>query len=150
MSSTDTDLTLTLSLDKPATGSGLYASVIARSVGSQDYRAVIRYQSNGTVTVRLDQRFSTIAPEVVVSGVSAVPGSKLDVRVQATGTNPTTVRVKVWPHGTPEPSTWNRTVTDDTAALQAAGGIGVYAYLSSRATNAPITMSVDDLVAVAL
>jgi hypothetical protein len=147
VSSTDTDLELTMSVDKVATGSGLYVSIIPRSVGANSYRAVVRYQSSGRVTVRLDQGFSNIASEVVVPGVTAAPGTDLRVRVQAMGTSPTIIQVKVWEAGTAEPATWNRSVTDGNAALQQAGSLGIYAYYSSSATNAPITISVDDLVA---
>ena len=37
--------------------------------------------------------------------------------------------------------------TDTTPALQAPGSIGLYSYLSSSATNAPLMLLVDDLVA---
>jgi hypothetical protein len=54
----------------------------------------------------------------------------------------------VWLDGTAEPGTWLLQATDTTAALQAAGSVGVWAYLSASSTNAPVTLSVDDLVAV--
>ena len=41
------------------------------------------------------------------------------------------------------------TTTDTTAALQRAGGVGLWAYLSSSATNSPVTASFDDLMAAA-
>jgi hypothetical protein len=53
----------------------------------------------------------------------------------------------VWKVGTTEPTTWQRSVTDNTAGLQANGSIGITLYLSSSATNAPIEVSMDDLVA---
>jgi hypothetical protein len=44
--------------------------------------------------------------------------------------------------------TWQKTATDSTAGFQAAGGVGLYLYLSGTATNAPITASFDDFRAV--
>ena len=70
------------------------------------------------------------------------------MRIQVTGTAPTTVRTKVWRVGTAEPATWNLSVTDATANLQAAGSPGFSSYLSSSATNAPIVMSLDDLLVI--
>lgn len=147
--SADTDLQLSLSVDKVATGSGLYVSVIPRSVGPNSYRAVLRYQASGRVSVRLDRGFSTIASAIVVPGITATPGTELNVRVQAAGTSPTLVQVKVWEVGTTEPVAWNRSVTDSNAALQQAGKLGIYAYYSSGASNAPITISIDNVVATA-
>ncbi len=147
----DTDLQVTVSNDKPATGSGLYLSVIARAVpGASDYRTVVRTRSDGRVSLRLDRGTSpTIAGEVLVPGLVAEPGQQLRVRVQAVGAVPTTLRAKLWPADTAEPSGWLVQTTDNTPALQAAGAIGVYAYLSSSASNGPITSSFDDLVVAA-
>ncbi|MBN1098038.1 hypothetical protein JKP76_19675 [Blastococcus sp. TML/C7B] len=67
------------------------------------------------------------------------------MRLQVVGTAPTTVRVKVWPAGSAEPTEWQRTATDSTAALQAPGGVGLTTYLSGSATNAPVALRMDDL-----
>jgi len=149
------DAFVTLSIDKPATGSGLYASVIARRVvGQGDYRAKTRFQSNGTVAVSL-QRVSAAGAETALQAEALVPGltyavgEALDIRVQVTGSSPSTVRVKVWKHGSPEPSAWLRTATDSTPGLQGSGGVGIYSYLSSSAANAPVKLRVDDLVVIA-
>ena len=80
-----------------------------------------------------------------VSGLTVAAGDKLNVKVQATGTSPTTLRAKVWKVGTAEPAAWGASTTDTTAALQGAGSIGFEAYLSGSATNAPQVASFDDL-----
>jgi hypothetical protein len=54
----------------------------------------------------------------------------------------------VWAVGSSEPATWTASVTDTTAGLQAAGSIGLMGYLSGSATNAPLVVRFDDLVAV--
>ncbi|SEN55178.1 hypothetical protein [Cryobacterium luteum] len=58
------------------------------------------------------------------------------------------MRAKVWKLGTTEPATWQRSTTDATAALQAAGGVGVSLYVSGSATNTPVIGSIDDLLVV--
>jgi len=150
VSTTDADVRATLSTDKLATGSGLYVSVVPRSVpGGSDYRAVVRTQSNGRLSLRLDRGATVIAPEIVVSGVTAAPDRRLDVRVQAIGANPTTVRAKVWEHGTPEPANWLRSATDATSGMQQPGAVGLRTYLSSSASNSPIVTSIHDLTVTA-
>jgi PKD repeat protein len=49
--------------------------------------------------------------------------------------------------GATEPSTWQVSATDSATALQAAGSVGVTNYLSSAATNPPLTMSLTSFVA---
>ena len=144
---TDTDVRATLSSDKVANGSGLYVSVIPRSViGATEYRAVLRTRSDGRQTLRLDRGSSVISPEIVLPDIVAAPGRQVDVRVQAVGTNPTTIRAKAWATGTSEPTAWLRSTTDATPAMQQPGTIGFSVYLSSSATNGPITTSMHDLL----
>ena len=57
----------------------------------------------------------------------------------------TTVRTKVWPTGTTEPTAWRSTATDSQAALQAAGQIGLSAYANGSVTNGPLGFSFDNL-----
>jgi hypothetical protein len=71
----------------------------------------------------------------------------LNVRLQVTGTSPTTLRLKVWPATAAEPAAWQLTGTDSAAGLQVAGAVGVTAYLSSGATNAPIVLRMSGLSA---
>lgn len=155
VSSAATDLRATMSPDKLATGGGLYVSVAARAVtGAGDYRAKYVLRSDGRIALSLVRTSATgaetaLGAAVLVPNLSYAAGSTLAVRVQATGTAPTTIRAKVWAAGAAEPSAWTLTATDATAALQVPGGVGVMAYLSSAATNAPIVLSVDDLAAVA-
>jgi hypothetical protein len=60
----------------------------------------------------------------------------LDVRVQVSGTGTTGIAATVWADGTPEPGTPQLVRTDTTAALQAAGSVGLAAYRPSTATAA--------------
>jgi len=151
-SSSSLDLTFTMGSDKVVTGSGLYVSAIGRHVaGAGDYRAVVRLRSDGAVALRLSRAAANgaetvLVPESVVGGVTYSASQALRVRLQVTGTSPTTVRAKVWKVGATEPAAWAMSVTDTTAALQTAGYPGFVTYLSSSATNAPIVLSFDDLL----
>ncbi len=149
----DTDLRLTIASDKPATGGGLYTYLVGRRVSTNnEYSARVRLASGGGIGVALmalkgSATVSTVQSEVILPGVSYTPGMQLLVRLQVTGTNPTTVRVKVWPSTASEPTAWLRSATDTAAGLQASGAVGLTTYLSSSATNAPVVLRLTDLSA---
>jgi len=155
MSATSVDLSSSFSLDKVANGSGVYVNSYARRILNQgSYYAKTRVLSNGAVSVELDRANAAGAETVLqapltISGLSYAAGDALNVRVQATGTSPTTVSARVWKVGTVEPTTWQRSITDSTAGLQAAGHVGFTSYVSSAATNAPITLKFDNVAATA-
>lgn len=149
VSATSTDTTLTVATDKAATGGGIYVYVVGRRLaGTGDYRAKLHFINTGAVGLSLSFTGSTgaetsLKSEVALAGLVYTPGQQLQVRVQVTGTAPTTVRAKAWPVGAAEPATWTVTATDATAALQAPGAIGLAGYLSTTATNAPVTVTID-------
>jgi PKD repeat protein len=148
--STDTEMRSTIGIDKVATGSGVYVTLRSRITTGGEYQAVVRYLSNnGSVSLKLVRRVgstdTTLVSDQTVTGLTVAPGDRLNVKVQAYGTSPTTLRAKVWAVGTAEPTNWIASVTDSTSGLQAVGGIGFSAYLSSTATNAPVIASFDDL-----
>jgi PKD repeat protein len=147
VASSDTEVQAEIGTDKASTGGGVYLSVEPRVVSSNRYFADVRLLSTGGVSVTLGRVAGgeTALQSRTVTGLTHQPGTALQVRVQATGTSPTTLRAKVWRVGTPEPAAWIASVTDATAALQAAGGIGLGTYLSSSATNAPVVASFDNL-----
>ena len=155
VSSSATDLYLEVGSDKPASGSGLYLSAVGRRIaGSGDYRAKALVTSSGAVSLSLIRTTAggaetTIQSALPIGGLNYAVGDRLAMRLQVTGTGTTTVRAKIWKVGTAEPANWQRSVTDTTAALQAAGGIGLTTYLSGSANNAPITVLLDDVKATA-
>jgi hypothetical protein len=113
-----------------------------------DYRAKVRMAAGGAVTLylaRTENAVETILTTTTVAGLTYNPGDKLRVRLQVTGTSPTTLQAKVWKDGTTEPAAWQGTVTDSTASLQAAGYVGLYSYLSASTTNGPVAYSYDQL-----
>jgi PKD repeat protein len=151
-SSNDTDLRTTLSIDKAATGGGLYLDVLGRRINAtNDYRVRVRFNASGAVVLSVgalkgSSSLQTLGSPVTVPGLTYTPGQNLELRYQVTGTNPTTLRAKVWPTGQTEPANWMVSTTDTFAALQTAGAVGLQPYLSSTATNAPVVVRIDNLV----
>ncbi len=146
-------MVVSVGLDKAPTGGGVTTSVIARGAGTQgDYRAKVMFLANGTVSLGLTRTDSTgaqtsLAADTVITGLTYTVGDQLNIKVQAYGTSPTTLNARVWKNGTTEPTTWQRTATDSTAALQVAGRIGLFSYNSGSSTNAPIQSLWDNLSA---
>jgi hypothetical protein len=150
---TDTDLRATFAVDKVPTGN-VYVDVAGRRVSvNNEYRARMTLVSTGRITVQLTALKGTSTPVAVAAAV-ALPstitysaGSKLNVRMQVTGTGPTTLRLKVWPAAEAEPAAWQTTGTDTFAPLQSPGAVGLTNYLSSSATNAPVVVRMSALSA---
>ena len=149
VSSTSTDTTLTVTTDKVTTGSGAFIHVIGRRVtGADYYGARLRLQPDGTVQLHATRGNGSVVSGGIVTGMTYAAGDSFNVRVQVQGTNPTAVRAKIWKAGQPEPTTWWTQMSDTTATLQTAGGVGLGAFLFGTATNAPIVFSYDDLRSV--
>ncbi|WP_199182363.1 LamG-like jellyroll fold domain-containing protein [Cryobacterium sp. Y11] len=147
VSSTDTDLTVTTGVQQAVTGGAVYLTAIGRRVGTNDYRARAKLLASGAVQVQL-LRYSSSLRSLTVPGLSYAAGDQLQLRVQVTGTSPTTLKAMVWKLGEPAPDTWQVSATDSTAALQQAGSIGVALYVSSSVTVSPMIATFDDLIAV--
>jgi hypothetical protein len=150
----DTDMRFNLSLDKVPTGSGAYLDVVGRRVSTNnEYRARMVMASTGRITVQLTALKGTASAVGIATAVTLPTtitysaGSQLAVRMQVTGTNPTTVRLKVWPATQPEPTAWQTTATDTYAGLQTAGAVGLTTYLSGTVTNAPVVVRMSALSA---
>ncbi|MEA5117249.1 MAG: PKD domain-containing protein, partial [Propionicimonas sp.] len=149
VSTTQADMSFDLSVDKPATGGGLYLGAIGRSVaGVGNYASQVRLQSDGSVVVYLVRTIGSTETTVAsktIAGLTYAAGDTLHVRFQVTGTNSTSLKVKVWSGGS-EPTAWTSTATDSTASLQVAGSVGLNPYVSGSATNLPVMCMFDNLV----
>lgn len=143
VASTDTDLTATVSANKAQTGSGTHLTFAGRLVGSLQYGAKVRLLASGAATLSTVDG-SSAGAAVTLPGTFGA-GDAITVRLQVTGTSPTTVRAKAWAAGSAEPADWTVTTTSSTTGLQKAGAVGVSAYVSGSATNAPIAFTYDDL-----
>ncbi|WP_285114732.1 PKD domain-containing protein [Leifsonia sp. fls2-241-R2A-40a] len=154
VSATGIDLRLALGLDKLPSSGNVYVTVQGRRIPTAGaYASKVIISSVGKVTIQIVRVDQNGGNEVVVQASTVVPvtytaGARLNVRVRTTGTAPTLVETKAWLDGTTEPSAWQRSATDATAALQGPGGLAITGYLSGGVANTPVTMSVDDLTAV--
>ncbi|MGN6407163.1 MAG: PKD domain-containing protein [Curtobacterium sp.] len=147
VSAPSTDSTATFTIPAlPSTGSA-YMTLVGRQVGSAWYGARATVNSSGSVTVYL-MNGSTTLQGARISGLTMAGGESLHLRVQVTGTSPTTVQARAWKDGTAEPTTWPVSTTDSTAALQTAGSVGLGTYLSASAAG-PLGIAVDDYRVVA-
>ena len=114
--------------------------------GASDYRGRLRLANTGGAF--LQAAHATGENEVFMgiersAGFTFGAGSQIWVRMQVVGASPTTVRMRAWLDGTPEPGAWTYVVTDSTAGLQGPGSVGLLARLSSGTTNPPIVVSFD-------
>jgi PKD repeat protein len=151
-SRSDADVTEVLSASVVPVGGPLYLTVAGRRVSAGNaYSAKVLVNANGSVTLRLSGTAGgvdkTLAGAVTVPGLTYTAGTSLSARVQVFGTSPTTVRAKVWRTNQTEPSTWQLSATDSQAALQTGGTVGLTAYLSSAATNPPVSVMVTSFAA---
>ena len=155
VSATDVDLSFRVTTNKVPTGGAQFIYGIVRRVSAtSQYHVKLRLAPNGNVFVQASTLLSNteapIGTEVQVAGLTFTPGSFIWLRAQVSGTSPTTLRIRAWADGTSEPSTWQYTATNNAAALQAAGGVGLRAYLSGGTTNAPVLYSFDDFRATGI
>jgi PKD repeat protein len=147
VSKTTSEVDTTFTDNNTSTGTaGVYVYVDGRRVSTNnEYDARIRLTPAGGVAVELTKyagsaTATAISSEVTVAGLTFTPGTQINVRFQVSGTSPTTLKVKVWAAGSPQPAAWTITATDTTAGLQAAGAVGLTTYLSGSTTNAPTTV----------
>jgi PKD repeat protein len=151
VSTNDADLQFTLLADKAATGGGYYITAVGRRVANiGEYRAKVHVLTGGSVRVSLTYSSvtnveSTIVAEAVVPNLTINAGDVVHVRFQASGTSTTSMRAKIWKVGATEPATWIVSALDARAGMQTAGGVGLWSYLSSTATNAPLVLRIDEV-----
>ena len=143
------DETFSVTTDQPPTGAGEYAYVIARrTAANTEYRLKVRLKADGSVLVQATKAVANLETplgvETLVPGVTFAAGTPLHIHAQLIGASPTTIRMRAWT-GATEPTSWPYVMTDATAELQAAGGVGLRAYLPTNA-GAPVTFSFDDLL----
>ncbi|GAA2177928.1 hypothetical protein GCM10009847_05930 [Leucobacter tardus] len=116
----------------PTTGSG-YVGATLRQNGSAGYSVSAWHRTNGTVWL-VAQQGTTVIGTQAVSGLSWKQGDEFSLKAEVTGSNPTTLRAKIWPRGGAEPQSWQLSTTDATDALQQAGYASVRYNLAGSAT----------------
>jgi hypothetical protein len=118
------DATTTVAMDEL----GSTVIVIGRKVASDDYRAVVELQNNRQVSVALASRQAgkTVGLSNSAGLLGAYgAGTRVKIRLQVFGVNPTVVRAKVWRASDTEPRDWTVGAQDGFDALQRSGAPGV-------------------------
>lgn len=96
---TDANVLATVAGDKVPAGGPLYVSITGRRISaSAGYFAQMLINANGSVTLGVYRRTPTVTVlngPVKITGLTYTAGQHLSVRVQVTGTNPTTVSARV-------------------------------------------------------
>ncbi len=150
MSGTDVDIAFRFAVDKMATGNGVFIYAILRRVGASAYRPKAILASNGSVRLHAgvlrDGQESSLGPAVRVARMRHSPGSFMWLRSQVYGTDPTTIRLRVWHDGRPEPASWTYSVTDSTPSLQGPGSVGLQSHISATSSEGSVTVRFDDLI----
>ena len=154
VSALDVDVTFRVNTDKVVSKGAYRAFAVARAKGSDSYRAKIILRPDGSAWLHagaiVANRETSLGPEIRVSGLTHVADGFIWLRTQVFGSNPTTVRVRAWADGEPEPHTWAFVATDSTPSLQSAGTVGIRAHLNRRVPDAPILFGFDDLTITTL
>ncbi|WP_349309732.1 PKD domain-containing protein [Microbacterium sp. MM2322] len=135
----------TFSVDKLAEGT--YVAVIGRQVGADYYVLRVRISADGTARLFVLRNNSVAIGSSFTLPFTIQADQKYHAMFEVAGTSPTSLKAKVWAASATEP-TWQREATDATAALQASGRIGVFGFLPAAATNDPVTVSFDRIVAM--
>jgi hypothetical protein len=142
----DVDVSLRVRSDRPPSGGDQYIYLVARQASeSTYYLGRVRFEADGAVWLQAvrdkDGTVELLGQEARVD----VPGSQLSsgiwVHFRVLGVSPTNLLLKSWADGQPEPMAWAYS-TLDSADLEQAGAVGVRAYLSRRADNAPVTFGI--------
>ena len=147
VSAQDVSAGVDLAFDKEMTGGGVYSYLAVRRIGTSEYRVRVRPQpaSTSLTLSRVVNGVETAISGVSVPGLIYTPGDVWRLELDAVGAGTTTLTAKVWNVAGTEPALPQLTATDTTAALQAAGGVGLSNYLSGTTTNAPLTAIYDNL-----
>ncbi|HEX8488478.1 MAG TPA: hypothetical protein VF642_08050 [Propionibacteriaceae bacterium] len=154
-----TDVTVTVQRRTGASEGDVLFSLVGRRVSrTQDYRANVVLGAGGTVAVALARRSDPTRPdepaEASLSDTVLLMGSgapaagaepaPVSVRLQVVGTNPTTVRAKIWLGTGGEPAGWTVSASDSVAGLQRPGAVG---FTAVRSGDGAATLDLLDLVA---
>jgi len=144
-------------LSKRPVGDSVRVMVVGRAAGTGDnadaYRAIVQVKPTGGIVYGIRKQISTVNTTLtpfVSAPFMFASGTRYMIRVQFTGTSPTTMRMKVWPASAPEPTAWAYTASDGAPALQRPGLVGVRSAANLRVSNLPLTALVDSLQVVNL
>lgn len=150
VSERDVSVVTDVALSTMPAGGAVLHQVLARTSGSSSYKAVVRVEPTGALRLyvaRVVNGAETVLNTTTLASFGYSAGERLKIRLDVTGSAPTTVTARLWRAAQSEPTAPLVTATDATAALQSAGGLSVTSYASSSITNAPVVITVDDFFA---
>ena len=145
VSAPSTDATVSIGIPVMPVGGAVYAGVVGRRIGTDDYSGRVVVSENGSVVIQV-MHGGAVLKSATLSGVTAHAGSVLDLRLQTVGSGTTTVQARAWVDATTQPGVWQVSATDTTAAMQGAGSVGLRTYLGGAVSNGPLAITFDDLV----
>jgi hypothetical protein len=150
ISARSVDIRFRVATSKRLTGGALYVYAVARRNGGSSYRPQLVLKPDGSIAVHagvvVNDAETPLGSAATVPGVTHTANGFIHVRAQASGANPTTIRMKAWAAGQSEPSGWHYTATNSTSAVQSAGGVGLRVYMSRSVTNPPVVVTFDDFL----
>jgi hypothetical protein len=126
------------------TGETVVYAILRSSGETSAYRLAIHFAPTvvyAGIDKLVDGAVVSLGSDVAVTGQApgnAIPPA-LRLRVEASGSDPTTLRLRAWPAAEPEPNEWHVSVIDWTGQLQGSGAIGIGWQTDARET-APVVL----------
>lgn len=154
----DVELAVTWRSNWRPTG-GIFLTLRARNnAGQADYLATLTWRPDTeatglSVTVPNPDGGKGIATSIPL-GAQLVDPAPARVRFQIVGSNPTTLRAKVWSLSQSEPAAWTIEIENSEPRVQGPGSFGLEAYLSGLANvdagKVPAQITIDHFEAIDL
>ena len=153
-SALDVDAQVVIGVDKAGSGTGIghWAFIVVRRTSDgNEYKGRIEFYPSNQIMVSAVRTLSGVdsllSDDVPVPGLTYAAGARYILRVNVAGSAPSTLRIKAWREGAPEPATWSVTADDSSPQMQTQGSVGLGAYVGQNATDVPVSFSFDDFVA---
>lgn len=141
-----TNLQIAFSLGALPVSGDVYTYITPRQIGTSEYRIKVKVSPDGAVrfdAVRVINGVETTL-QSAAGGFQAKAGATMNVKVSLSGLDKTAMDAVIWPSGSPVPGN-QISIADSTAGLQNSGTVALGGYVSSSATNAPLTIRYDNL-----
>lgn len=152
VSAADVSSRYTVTVPALPVGGPLYLAQAVRIVGKDSYGVRLRVHPDGSAYVSVVRMTDLTTVQNLSERrlpFAVTKGMSLRVALDVTGTSPVTLAAKAWVAGAAEPSAWQVTHADSSAArITAAGGYGFALYTSSGA-KAAAPLALDDLLVTA-
>lgn len=130
-------------------GVQIMSLILRRNTDGEAYLGNLRLAANGNVSLQAARlaggHVTVLGSQVKVPKLKHHPGQFIYLRMQVTGTDPTTIQLRAWAAGQTEPGSAQYTVTDSSPSLQQVGSVGIRVGASRKVTNGPFVFSFDDL-----